>query len=194
MATGLHVDADDGPSPEEIAKFAKRIGMDLEHDQDFFWMAERGLKAKLSHPWSTQQVDGAPFYYNCDTQEGSWERPCEAYKKAYRDAKARRDAPVRVVTIHGSGEEGSGTITIRVCCGLRGEELVALKCHPTLRLRAVRSELAQQLKVCRRLLKIMLRDGRLLTADDDGSTLAVALGIDEEEVSSHGDTNSNNDR
>jgi len=189
MAAGLHFDGDDEPSPAEIATFAERLGMDLEHDQEFLWMATFGLKAKLPREWSIQQSGGAPFYYNVETQEKSWERPCEPYRRAYRDAKARRDAPVRVVTIHGSLQEGSDTLTVRVCGSLHGEELVVLKFQPTVLMRAVRSALAQQLKVWRRTLKIMILDGRLLTADDDGSTLAMALGIDKEEVSSQDDSN-----
>ena len=72
-------------------------------------------------------------------------------------------------------------MTVRVCDSLGGQELVVLKFHPTIPFRVVRSALAMQLKVWRRTLKIMLHDGRLLSVDDDGSALAVALGIGREE-------------
>jgi len=198
MAAGPHVgyvEGDDEPSPEEIATFAKRLGMDLEHDQEFLWMAKHALKAKLPHEWSAQQSEGALFYYNHETQERTWERPCEAYNIAFRDAKACRDAPMRIVTIHGAIEEGGDTMKVRVCGGLGGEELDVLHFQAAMPFRAVRSALAMQLKVWRRTLKIMLCDGTLLTADEDSSTLAMALGIDKgEEVSRQDGSDTTNDR
>ncbi len=39
------------PTEEEILEYAKWLGMDLEADQDLFWIATEGLKAPLPENW-----------------------------------------------------------------------------------------------------------------------------------------------
>jgi len=177
------------PSQQEVAKHAELLGMDLAADKDFLWMARYALMAPLPHAWVTRSSAGGALYHNIDTQEVSVENPCDKdYKRAYRLAKARRDTPVRVVTIHGSSlDVETNALAVRVCGSLHGEELIELKIQPSLPLKTFRSVLAQQLGVPPARLQIMMPGGRLLTTDDyswrgRGLTLSMALDIDNQEV------------
>ena len=158
MARAL-VGTDNDPSPEEVAKYAEQLGVDLEQDSDFLSFVKYSLKLPVPHPWEIRHSGGAPLYFNVKTHETSWERPCDLDKTAYHAAKAHRDAPVRVVTIHASLERASDTVIVRVCGSIHGEELVVLELEPTVQLGVVRSKVAQQLKMFRRLLRIVTFDG-----------------------------------
>lgn len=182
MAVVLEEVVDDtyDPSQEEICKYAEWLGMDLKQDQGLLWIARDGLKARLPPAWKACEAeDGSIFYYNFTTGESIWDHPTdEHHKRMYRRAKARRDAPVRVVTIHGSLDERYDTLTVRCCGSLSGEQLVVLNPKSASKLKSFRSELAKQLEASKRRLRIMMPDGRVLTEDDDTSTLATVLGID----------------
>ena len=39
------------PSEDEVVEYAKWLGMDLEKDQDLFWVAREGLMAPLPKNW-----------------------------------------------------------------------------------------------------------------------------------------------
>lgn len=144
------------------------------------------MKAALPPAWKPCRADnGDIFYFNFTTGESVWDHPCdERCLKEIRRAKARRDAPVQIVTVHCplkeeeekmDEEDESDTLTAKCCSSLSGEQLVALDVQPTLKLKEFRRILAKSLNVSRRRLKIMTPDGMLLSEDSDGSTVATAL-------------------
>lgn len=49
---------------DEVQEYAKWLGMDLEDDQDLFWIAKEGLKAPLPENWKPcKTVDTDEIYY-----------------------------------------------------------------------------------------------------------------------------------
>lgn len=177
------------PSPDEVVEYAEWLGMDLTKDVDFLWIAREGLKAPLPPAWKACESDGEIFFFNFRTGQSEWDHPSDMYcRKMYHRAKAERDAPVRVVTIHGSLDDGLGTLTVSCCGSFTGEQLVTVELKSTIKLGSFWSELAKQLGVSKSKLMIMIPDGKLLTQeDDDSSRLATVLGIacegsDDEEV------------
>lgn len=175
------VDEDYLPSPQEISEYAEWLGMDLDQDQDLFWIARDGLKAPLPAAWKPcQSGDGNVFYFNFETGESVWEHPCdEHYRRVYRRAKARRDAPVRVVSITGSCDtEDVSMMTVRCVGSVSGEEIMSMTIKPDMRVRIFRSMLAKHLDASKRRLKIMLLDGRLVSQDEDRRTMSALLGVE----------------
>ncbi|KAJ3034745.1 hypothetical protein HDV00_004723 [Rhizophlyctis rosea] len=86
-------DEDYEPTEEEIAEYAKFLGMDPHTDQDLFWIARESLKAPLPPNWKPcQNEDGNIYYFNFTTGESIWDHPCdEHYRKLYDREKAKRD-------------------------------------------------------------------------------------------------------
>jgi len=178
MAVVLEECLDYEPSEKEVSEYAEWLGMDLTQDLDLLWIAREGLKAPLPAPWKACLGEGDMFYFNLLTGESEWDHPVDSsWREMYRRAKAHRDAPVRVVTIHGSLEEGCGILTVRCCGSLSGEQLVVLKAKTTVKFRWFRVLLEKHLEASTRRVKIMTPDGRLLDQGDDRSTLATVLGI-----------------
>ena len=60
------------PSEDEVVEYAKWLGMDLEKDQDLFWVAREGLMAPLPKNW----------------------KPCKTKDTEVRGARARREFPL----------------------------------------------------------------------------------------------------
>lgn len=65
--------------------------MDLEEDEDLFYIAKEGLKAPLPPPWKPKQnKNGEIYYYNSETRQSTWEHPCDQYyKNLYLKEKAK---------------------------------------------------------------------------------------------------------
>jgi len=78
---------------QEILEYAEFLGMDLQTDQDFFYIAKEGLKAPLPGPWKPiQRDDGELYFYNSSTGETIQEHPCdEYYKQLFREEKSKKD-------------------------------------------------------------------------------------------------------
>lgn len=73
-----HVDEDYEPTTKEVEEYAEWLGMDLDTDSEFLWIARKGLKMPLPHPWRPCQVDhGDIFYFNFLTGESVWEHPLD---------------------------------------------------------------------------------------------------------------------
>merc|ERR1711972_1051167 len=91
-----HVDPDYDPTEKEIEEYAEWLGMDLDKDEDLFWIARRGLKAPLPKPWKPcQSEDQEIFYFNFETGESVWDHPCDDhYRQMYQETKAKRDGPM----------------------------------------------------------------------------------------------------
>lgn len=64
--------------------------MNPDQDHEFFYIAEKGLKASIPAPWKACQTkDGQIYYFNFNTGESQWEHPCdEEFRKEFRLAKA----------------------------------------------------------------------------------------------------------
>eukprot|EP00747_Dinoflagellata_sp_TGD_P052036 gnl/TRDRNA2_/TRDRNA2_147682_c1_seq1.p1 gnl/TRDRNA2_/TRDRNA2_147682_c1~~gnl/TRDRNA2_/TRDRNA2_147682_c1_seq1.p1 ORF type:complete len:265 (+),score=32.59 gnl/TRDRNA2_/TRDRNA2_147682_c1_seq1:121-915(+) len=77
------------PTDDEIDEYAEWIGMNLDADQSYLWIAEEGLKCPLPDPWKVYvTASGDLFYFNDQTSESVWDHPCdEYYKKLYADFK-----------------------------------------------------------------------------------------------------------
>ena len=173
------VDADYEPSAQEITEYADWLGMDLEQDQDLFWIARDGLKAPLPTAWKPCQSGDDVFYFNFETGESVWDHPCDNhYSRVYRRAKAKRDAPVRLITIIGSCEpEDLSMLTVRCLGSLNGEEMAVMTVKPDMRVRVFRSLLAQQIDASKRRLRVMLPDGSLVSEEQDRTCMSVLLGV-----------------
>ena len=76
----------------EIIEYAQFLGMDLNEDQDLFYIAREGLKAPLPEVWKpAKNRNGDIYYINLKTKEAQWEHPCdEHYKKVFQDAKKKK--------------------------------------------------------------------------------------------------------
>eukprot|EP00912_Choanoflagellata_sp_UC4_P000021 UC4_evm4s13 len=86
------------PTQEDIEEFAKVIGMDLDEDKEFFWIAREALKAKLPDGWKPCLDKGTNdlYYFNFDTGESSWEHPSdEFYRKKFENEKEKARSRMR---------------------------------------------------------------------------------------------------
>jgi hypothetical protein len=88
---GMATSAKDGVVVEAIREQAKHLGMDLEKDKEFFWLAEESLNAKLPGGWTSRKFGKDQVYYvNRKTGVTIWEHPCdELYKKKFLAEKER---------------------------------------------------------------------------------------------------------
>uniref|UniRef100_A0A0G4I1P3 WW domain-containing protein n=1 Tax=Chromera velia CCMP2878 TaxID=1169474 RepID=A0A0G4I1P3_9ALVE len=86
------LDEDYEPTEEEIKEYAEWLGMDLEKDEDLFWIAREGLKAPLPDSWKPcQTAEGDIFYFNFSTGDSKWDHPCdEHYKKLFEEEKKKK--------------------------------------------------------------------------------------------------------
>ena len=86
-------DGDYEPNLEEIHGYAKFLGMNLETDQEFLFIAEEGLKAPVPEPWKTFfNENDEIFYVNPVTNEKMYDHPLdEEYRQKFLRLKAQRD-------------------------------------------------------------------------------------------------------
>jgi centrosomal protein CEP164 len=64
------------PDYQEILDYAEFLGMDLQKDQEYFYIAKEGLKAPLPNPWKPiQNQNGDLFFYNFQTGDTIQEHP-----------------------------------------------------------------------------------------------------------------------
>ncbi|KAG4108758.1 hypothetical protein H8356DRAFT_918466 [Neocallimastix lanati (nom. inval.)] len=79
------------PTLEEIEEYASFLGMDLEKERHFLWIARESLKAPLPPNWKPCQTDDENIYYfNFVTGESIWDHPCdEYYRKLYQSEKEK---------------------------------------------------------------------------------------------------------
>ena len=69
-----------GPTAQEIADYARYIGMDPIVDINLLWIAEEALSASLPEGWQEHHDNGGNvFYYNSLTNVSSWEHPLDDY-------------------------------------------------------------------------------------------------------------------
>ncbi|OUM66383.1 hypothetical protein PIROE2DRAFT_6428, partial [Piromyces sp. E2] len=79
------------PTLEEIEEYASFLGMDVEKERHFLWIARESLKAPLPPNWKPCQTDDENIYYfNFVTGESIWDHPCdEYYRKLYESEKEK---------------------------------------------------------------------------------------------------------
>ena len=66
------------PTADEIEKYAKYLGMNLQKDRHLFYIAKEGLRAPLPGPWKPCKDPGENiWYYNFDTKEMQKDHPCD---------------------------------------------------------------------------------------------------------------------
>eukprot|EP01043_Picozoa_sp_COSAG02_P066478 COSAG02_NODE_10363_length_1958_cov_370.780263_2_plen_179_part_01 len=89
------IDENYEPTVEEIAEYAKWLGMDLEADKHLFWMAREGLKAPLPKEWKPcQSPEGELYYFNFTTGESVWDHPRDDhYRNMYQEEKKKNSKP-----------------------------------------------------------------------------------------------------
>mmetsp|Transcript_3370 Transcript_3370/g.5651 ORF Transcript_3370/g.5651 Transcript_3370/m.5651 type:complete len:102 (+) Transcript_3370:243-548(+) len=51
------------PTADEIEEYARFLGMEVDEDQDFFYIAKEGLKAPLPQSWKPCRSPGESLYY-----------------------------------------------------------------------------------------------------------------------------------
>lgn len=93
------IDPNYAPSESEVLEYAKWLGMDLEKDEDLFWIAREGLKAPLPENWKpckTKDTDDI-YYFNFTTGESTWDHPCDGfYKRLYEEEKKKKEIALKV--------------------------------------------------------------------------------------------------
>ena len=98
------------PNLEEIHGYAKFLGMDLETDQEFFYIAEQGLKAPVPEPWVTELNEKQEiFYYNTITGQQMTDHPLdEEYRQKFLRLKAEKEGRPYIPPTKSSVAETSG--------------------------------------------------------------------------------------
>ena len=89
------IDANYEPTEEEIAEYAKWLGMDLDADKHLFWVAREGLKAPLPPEWKPcQSPEGELYYFNFQSGESVWDHPCDDhYRGMFQVEKKKNPKP-----------------------------------------------------------------------------------------------------
>lgn len=157
------VDVDYVPTEKEIQEYAEWLGMNLDEDGELLWIAREGLMAPLPKPWKPCQSSANEiFYFNFETGESVWDHPVdEHFRTMYREAKEARAAqPARVLTL-GASLQDDGALAV-TCTNMAGDELVVLPVKPKRRVRTLAEAISAELKVPKRVLRLVLPDGTLL--------------------------------
>eukprot|EP00928_Gymnodinium_smaydae_P029359 TRINITY_DN22132_c0_g1_i1.p2 TRINITY_DN22132_c0_g1~~TRINITY_DN22132_c0_g1_i1.p2 ORF type:complete len:225 (-),score=56.11 TRINITY_DN22132_c0_g1_i1:109-783(-) len=79
---------------DDIEDYAEGLGMNLEEDGEFLYLAREGIQAPLSPPWRhCESVDGELFYFNFETGVSSWDHPNdEVVRERFLALKAQKKA------------------------------------------------------------------------------------------------------
>ena len=86
------------PSEEEVIEYAKWLGMDLQTDNDLYWVAREGLMAPLPKNWKPCKTRDSEeiYYFNFVTGASSWDHPCdEYYKSLYEEEKKKKEVVLK---------------------------------------------------------------------------------------------------
>jgi len=87
------------PSEPEVVEYAKWMGMDLDKDQDLFWIAREGLMAPLPKDWKPCKTKDTEdiYYFNFTTGDSTWDHPCDGYyKRLYEEEKKKKETVIKV--------------------------------------------------------------------------------------------------
>ncbi len=80
------------PSMDEVEEYARFLGMNVDEDQDFFYIAKEGLKAPLPESWKPcKSPRGNVYYFNFSSKQLQKEHPCDDhYRKLDLEEKQSR--------------------------------------------------------------------------------------------------------
>ncbi|XP_077163058.1 centrosomal protein of 164 kDa isoform X3 [Paroedura picta] len=68
------------PSEQEIAEFARVIGIDPAHEPELMWLAREGIVAPLPAEWKPcQDITGDIYYFNFANGQSTWDHPCDEH-------------------------------------------------------------------------------------------------------------------
>jgi len=86
------LDENYNPTSDEIEEYARFLGMDIDEDQDFFYIAKEGLKAPLPAAWKPcKSPRGTVYYYNFQSSQLQKDHPCDDhYRRLYLEEKQSR--------------------------------------------------------------------------------------------------------
>jgi centrosomal protein CEP164 len=75
-----------------VLEYAKYIGMDLEKDKEFLYIAKLGLEAPLPPSWQAcESEEGEIFYFNRATGVSTWSHPLDDhFKEQFKLDKAKK--------------------------------------------------------------------------------------------------------
>lgn len=77
-----------------VIEYAKWLGMELDSDQDLFWVAREGLMAPLPKNWKPCKTKDTEdiYYFNFATGDSTWDHPCDGYyKRLYEEEKKKKE-------------------------------------------------------------------------------------------------------
>lgn len=86
------------PSESEVIEYAKWLGMDLNCDQDLFWVAREGLMAPLPQNWKPCKTKDTEdiYYFNFQSGDSTWDHPCDGYyKRLYEQEKKKKEVSMK---------------------------------------------------------------------------------------------------
>ncbi len=77
------------PTDDEVLKYAKWLGMDLEKDRHLLWIAKEGLTLPLPPHWKPCKTNDTNeiYYFNFESGESSWDHPCDVYNRKLFEEK-----------------------------------------------------------------------------------------------------------
>nr|XP_056716229.1 centrosomal protein of 164 kDa [Euleptes europaea] len=68
------------PSQQEIAEFARVVGIDPEREPELMWLAREGIVAPLPAEWKPcQDITGDIYYFNFANGQSTWDHPCDEH-------------------------------------------------------------------------------------------------------------------
>ncbi|XP_048368655.1 centrosomal protein of 164 kDa isoform X2 [Sphaerodactylus townsendi] len=68
------------PSQQEIAEFARVIGIDPDREPELVWLAREGIVAPLPAEWKPcQDITGDIYYFNFANGQSTWDHPCDEH-------------------------------------------------------------------------------------------------------------------
>lgn len=179
MVVQVVLDVEAEPQHKKVREYASFLGMNLEEDEGFLWIAEQGLCEPLAAPWTawlTEEDGDQIFYFNAETGASIWEHPADEKCRAlYAAAKANRDFAVLVVTISGALSENR-MVTVTCTNSLSGKDVARMNVTGIVSVFVFKRLLAKELGILTTHLRLMLTSGCLL--DDDRRPLCRIFGLD----------------
>jgi len=160
---------------EDLEEYAVWLGMDLEEDHEYLWIARAGMECKLPSEWLVclTETGGDVFFFNNLTGASVWEHPCDDYyKNLFKEEKAQ-NAP-RLVGIVSASEFPSGTAEIHVT-SISGDELITLQTsNPSETVQTLISRITKELG---QVVRLMLPNGTLLASLHKGTKISNLFDI-----------------
>uniref|UniRef100_A0A1I8GQP5 WW domain-containing protein n=1 Tax=Macrostomum lignano TaxID=282301 RepID=A0A1I8GQP5_9PLAT len=99
------------PTPEELAEYARSIGINVEEEPELMFLAREGLVAPLPPDWRPIQdrsaEDEAVYYFNFRTGQSSWEHPCDEHYRLLVIKERQRLATAAAAPGASPGRSGS---------------------------------------------------------------------------------------